>query len=112
MAIVKEGIRIITTEVCFDTTDGQIHLSQFPCGRIGVLTEYGNIPQVTTMVLNKLCALNEHTTRSTAGVIHTTIVGLQYLNQCTYHAGGGIELTSQFSFLLCKFRQAVFIGSA
>lgn len=42
-------------------------------------------------------------------IINTPVVGLQNLNQSTNYTRGCIELTSKFSFLLCKLGKAVFI---
>ena len=45
-------------------------------------------------------------------IVHTTIIGLQHFDQRPHYTGGSIELSGKFAFLLCKFRKAVFVGSA
>ena len=112
MAIVEECVSVVAAEVGFDATDGKVHLRHLPCGRVGVLSEHGYVTQITAVVFDELCALNEHTARSAARVVHAAIVGLQHFDQCAYNAGGGIELASQLAFLLGKLGKAVFVCSA
>ena len=112
MTIVEESVRVVAAEVGFDATDGKVHLCHLPCGRVGVLSEYGYVTQISAVVFNELCALHEHTARSAARVVHATIVGLQHFDQCAYHAGWGIEFACQLAFLLGKLGEAVFVCSA
>ena len=79
MTIVEESVRVVTAEVGFDTTDGKVHLCHLPCCRVRVLSEHRNVAQIAAVVLNELCALDEHTARSAAGVIYASIVGLQHM---------------------------------
>ena len=112
MAIVEECVRVVAAEVCLDATDSKIHLCHLPCGRVGVLSEHGYVTQITAVIFDELCALNEHAARSAARVIHTAIVRLQHFDQCANHAGGGIEFASQPAFLLGKLGEAIFVCSA
>ena len=112
MAIIEKGIRVEAAKVGFDATDGKVHLRHLPCGRVGVLTEYRNVVDVTAVVFDKLRTLDEHTAGAAAGIVYAAIVGLQHFHQRAHHAGGGVELASQLSFLLGKFRQTVFVCSA
>jgi len=76
MAVIKECICIELAEISFNTPNSKIHLRHFPCGRVGVLTENGNLVDVTAVVLNKLCGLNKHTARAAAGIVNTPVIGL------------------------------------
>ena len=68
MTIVKKGIRIIASEVRFDTTDGKIHLRHLPCSGVRVLSKHRNVVDVTAVVFNEFRTLDEHAARAAAGV--------------------------------------------
>ena len=68
MAIIEEGIRVVAAKVGFDATYGKVHLRHLPCGRVRVLSKHRNVVDVTAVVFNKLRTLDEHTTRSAAGI--------------------------------------------
>ena len=73
MAIVKESICIIATKICIDATDGKVHLCHFPSSWIRVLSVHGNIVNISTVILNKFCTLDEHTARTAAGIYQDAI---------------------------------------
>ena len=73
MAIIEEGVRIIAAEVGFDATYGKVHLCHLPCGGVGVLSEHGNVVDVTAVVFNELRALDEHTAGAAAGIYQDVI---------------------------------------
>lgn len=51
----------------------KVHLCHLPCCRVGILTEHRDFIDVTTMVLNKLCGLHEHTARAAAWIYKDVI---------------------------------------
>ena len=72
-AIIEESVCVEFAQVGFDATDGQVHLSHFPSGGVGVLAKDGNLIDVAAVILNEFCRLNEHAARTTAGVINAPI---------------------------------------
>ena len=111
MLIIEECVCCILAKVGFNATNGKVHLCQFPCGRVGILSINRDIVDISTMVLYKFCRLNKHTTTAAARVIHSSLKWLQHFHQCPHNAGRCKELASALSFLLCKHRQAVFISA-
>ena len=109
--VVKECIRRILSKVGFNATNGKVHLRQFPCGRVGILSINRDIVDISTMVLYKFCRLNKHTTTAAARVIHSSLKRLQHFHQCPHNTGRCKELAATLAFLLCKHRQAVFISA-
>ena len=73
MQVVEESISVIRSEVSINTTDSHIHFSHFPSISIGLLSVNRNIASVTAMCLNEFCTLYEHTARTTAWIVNTTV---------------------------------------
>ena len=73
VTIVKKCVRIELAEVSFNTTNGKIHLSHLPCGRVGVLTKDGNLVDVAAVVFDEFCGLNKHTARAAARVYKNAV---------------------------------------
>ena len=111
MQIIEECIGGKFTQISFYASYGKIHLSHFPCGRITILPEYGNVVDITLMSFNEFGGLYKHATRTATRVIDTTAVRLKHFDQCTDNAGRSIKLTSQFPFRFGKLGKAVFVGS-
>ena len=73
MQVIEECICLICTEVCINATNSHIHFSHFPSISIGLLTVNSDFSTLTAVCLNELRTLYEHTARTTARVIYTTI---------------------------------------
>ena len=64
-----------------DATNGKIHLTKSPSGLIAFLSINGYIVNKTLMFLDKLFALNKHTSRTTTGVKHTSFIRFQHIDK-------------------------------
>ena len=96
--VIEETVCKDTTQVCFQTMDGKVHLRNLPCIRVTFLPINTDFAQITLMTLDKLGALHKHTAASAARVIHSALVRLQYLYQRADNAGWCIELASILTF--------------
>ena len=110
--IIEERICGKFPQISFYATNSKIHLSHFPCGRVTVLPEHGNVVDVTLMPFNEFGRLYKHSSRTATRIIDTTTVWLKHFDQCTDNASWCIKLASQFSFRLGKFGKTVFVGSS
>ena len=111
MAVIEEGIGVEFAQVGLDATDGQIHLRQLPGGGVGILTEDGDLIEISAVALHKLGRLDKHAAAAAAGVVDPVMVGLQNLHQRPHHAGGRVEFPGLLALLGCKLGQAVFVGA-
>ena len=64
------------------------------------------------MMLHKVGGLHKHAARSTTGIVYTTMIGLDDLDQSANNAGWRVELASVLSLLLGKFRETVLISAS
>jgi hypothetical protein len=62
--------------------------------------------------LDELHRLDEHTRRTTAGIVHTAAVWLEHLDQQSDHATGSIELAALLALGTRKLRQKVLVHAA
>ena len=61
VAVIEKSVGIELAKVSFNSTNSEVHLCQFPCGGIGVLTIHGDIFNIPAVILNELRRLNKHT---------------------------------------------------
>ena len=110
--IICKGVCIMVSKICFQSPDSQVHLSHFPSGRIELLTENGNIINVTGMAFYKVFGLYKHASRTTARVINTSIIWLKDSNQGLYNTSRSVKLSSLFTFSLSKHTETILISTA
>ena len=112
MLIVAEGVAPTVAEVCFQTTNGKVHVRHLPGVGVELLTIDSDITQVALMLLNELGTLHKHTTGATGRVIDTTLEGLKHFYDSADNAGRGVEFTTRRLGFSRKVLQAVFIHAA
>ena len=74
MQIVCKCVRIIWTKISINSTNRHIHLCHLPCIWICFLSVYRNITSSFTVRFNKFLTLDEHSARTTAAIIYTTVI--------------------------------------
>ena len=60
MQVIVEGVGVVVADVAVNTTNSQVHLTQSPGGRVGLLSVYGNITDLAAMSLHKFLTLDKH----------------------------------------------------
>ena len=109
--VIEEGIGGSRSKVGFQPTDGGVHVSHLPRSGVGFLSVDADFAQFLLVVLHELRTLHEHSTRTAAGVVNTSAVGLQHFNQRAHDATGCIEFASVLAFHRGELLQAVFIDA-
>ena len=76
--IVMETVRVLPAKVSIEPSDSQVHHGQPPGCGVGFLTVDCDVAQPTAAFLNKTLALDEHSARTTAGVVHPALMWLNH----------------------------------
>ena len=108
--VVEERVGI-RAEIAFKTTDSKVHVTHFPCVRVGFLSVNGDIMEFLLVVLDELDALHEHTARTASGVVDASTVRLQNLHNGTHDTRRGVKFARILAFHRSKFHQAIFVGT-
>src|SRR5690606_37186969 len=96
-------------EVGVNPPDGQVHLTQPPGGRVGLLPKDGDIVALSAVRFDELLRLDEHPTRTTARVIDAPTIRLQNLDQQADNRGRRVELSTLLAFSAGKLAQEVLV---
>ena len=86
-------------------------MRHLPSAGVGLLTINADIVDVLLVVIDEFGTLYKHTTRTTAGVVDTAFVGLEYLHNSANYAAGSIEFTGILTFHRSELLQAVFVDA-
>ncbi len=73
--VVVECVSIVRADICFDSSDGQVHFRELSSRVIRFLAVYGNVTEATSMLVDKLFALHEHSAGAATGIVHAALVG-------------------------------------
>jgi len=60
MQIAVETVAVFRTEISLNPPDGEVHLRKFPGGRVRLLPVDADIPDLPSLCLDKLLALDKH----------------------------------------------------
>jgi len=82
MQIIREGIRMIWTEIRTDSANRHIDLSHLPGITVCFLTIDRYSASGTAMSLKEFCALHKHTAGATAGICDQSNFDTKEYGQC------------------------------
>lgn len=99
VGIVQErSLRVPANIRAINAPNRQVYPAQLVGGLVALLPINGNVIQPPLMIFDELLALNEHSSRTTARVEHSPLVGFEYFHQYSHYALGRIELSPLATF--------------
>ena len=110
--VVVERVRGVRAEVRRQSPDGQVHLTQPPGGRVGLLPKDGDIVALSAVRFDELSPTGRISHPNPARVIDAPTIRLQNLDQQADNRGRRVELSTLLAFSAGKLAQEVLVRRA